>query len=241
MMQKPENERSEYDREAQCEQCNVKFVQHGVKLMDKIMWDWRPLCANCQAEEEKKTREAEEEQKRENHEKIWAQLVPWLYRESDRLKLSPTLLDVADRFYFQEGKGLYLSGGFGIGKTRGTTMILRRCYDDGKSILFLNSVELGRVFAEKWHSEKGRREKAEFTVRRAYHVDVLLIDDLGKERATERLETEMYSLLEARCSVGKPMLVSSNYSIDGLAERFSQDQGGAIIRRLAEFCHVYHL
>jgi DNA replication protein DnaC len=241
-MNYPSEEPETKIRERTCLRCQKPYQQKGVAMsrFGKTFW-MGTLCQDCgKLEEEEKIAE-EEKERQEQHEALWAQTVPWIYRENDPDKLGAKVVKVIDKFDFQDSKGLYLSGSFGIGKTRAMSIVLRRCFDDGKTVLFLNAVELGKLFAEKFHSEKGRREKAEHTVYRAATVRVLLIDDLGKERATERFETELYSLLEDRCSSGKPMLITSNYRVTELAERFSQDQGGAIIRRISEFCHAYNL
>jgi DNA replication protein DnaC len=235
------NYHSETERDAQCKNCGQAFVQHGVKLWSKIAWPWEMLCKECVKIDVERRATEERERERESHEHEWASSIPWLYRDTDKAKLLPKLVEMVDRFDFQNAKGLYLSGSFGIGKTRGLTLILRNCFDDGKTVMFLNAVDLGRLFYERSQGDKATRDKADHAISRARAVNVLMIDDLGKERATERFETEMYSLLEGRCSKGKPLLVSSNYRITELAARFSEDQGGAIIRRLTEFCHAYHL
>jgi DNA replication protein DnaC len=72
-------------------------------------------------------------------------------------------------------------------------------------------------------------------------VGILLLDDLGKERFTDRVETELFNVVETRVSNSRPFLITSNYSVKSLGQRMSSDQGGAIIRRIVEFCHVVEL
>jgi DNA replication protein DnaC len=75
---------------------------------------------------------------------------------------------------------------------------------------------------------------------KAAQVDALLLDDLGKNRMTERAEVELYDLLEHRTGHLLPTFWTSNSNAAGLHDMFSPDRADAMLRRLGkEFCeHV---
>jgi DNA replication protein DnaC len=66
----------------------------------------------------------------------------------------------------------------------------------------------------------------------------LLIDDLGKQKMTERAETELYDVLEHRTNNLKPTLVTTNATGQQLARMLSEDRRQPIIRRIKDFSTI---
>ena len=64
----------------------------------------------------------------------------------------------------------------------------------------------------------------------------LCIDDFGKFKVTERLEADIYDLIEGFTAYGKPILLTTNGTGKVLEPQFSPDRGPAIIRRIRDFC-----
>jgi DNA replication protein DnaC len=66
---------------------------------------------------------------------------------------------------------------------------------------------------------------------------ILLIDDLGKERAaTEHVASTMYSLIEARTSQQRPILFTTNHSTVEIATAYGARHGEYLVRRLRDYC-----
>jgi len=54
------------------------------------------------------------------------------------------------------------------------------------------------------------------------NCDLLIIDDLGTEMSSEFSKTELFNLLNSKLLKQKKMLVSTNYSLDGLLNIYSE-------------------
>lgn len=70
-----------------------------------------------------------------------------------------------------------------------------------------------------------------------YAVPVLLLDDLGAERPTDYARNELAVLVERRYQAGLPIIATSNYDPDALAERLGHDDpvvGLRIVSRLSD-------
>lgn len=65
---------------------------------------------------------------------------------------------------------------------------------------------------------------------------MLRLDDLGKEPATDRVQLELFGLLERRNAQLRPVIATTQLPPDELAERYSGHVADALIRRLREFC-----
>jgi DNA replication protein DnaC len=69
-------------------------------------------------------------------------------------------------------------------------------------------------------------------------VQILLIDDIGKGKMTDRAEMELFDLLETRTSHKLPTIWTANAKGDDLLRMMSEDRGEPIIRRLSEFSEI---
>jgi DNA replication protein DnaC len=99
----------------------------------------------------------------------------------------------------------------------------------------IQSTVLAKHVVEQFSDEEKTREKARNNLQSCRRAYALLIDDLGKERATERFEAELFSLIEFRTSTLRPTLYTSNLKLVDLLQKFSPENGGGIIRRITEF------
>jgi DNA replication protein DnaC len=67
-------------------------------------------------------------------------------------------------------------------------------------------------------------------------MDILLFEDLGKEKLTDRAADALYQVVEGRCAYLKPILAAANCSAKELSERLGHDRGPPLVRRLRETC-----
>ena len=73
-------------------------------------------------------------------------------------------------------------------------------------------------------------------------LDLLIIDDLGKEKATEWTSQTIYSIINARYENERPIVITTNYTLKNLVDRMtpsgSQDSitAAAAVDRLFETC-----
>ncbi len=71
-------------------------------------------------------------------------------------------------------------------------------------------------------------------------ADLLVIDDLGKEKATNWSMEKLYQIIDKRYTEYKPTVITSNYGLQALAERLTIDGNDdvvqSIVSRLTEMC-----
>jgi len=128
-----------------------------------------------------------------------------------------------------DGRGLILMGAPGTGKTSAFWAISRALEAGGHSPITLGSLELGRALAE---AAKDIRE-----VGWLYRCRVLMVDDLGKERASPGVAALLWEVLDRRLSANLPCIFTTNFDGPGLAARFSEAHlGDAVRRRISELC-----
>jgi len=160
------------------------------------------------------------------------------YRDTDTSFLWPKQYQEAIAWYPKnpEGKGLLLTGKSGAGKSRTLFQVMAKCIDYQIFPTYYAAEELARKISDSWD----RRGKLEQIVNHLIRVPILAIDDLGQEKLTARVEESWYAIIRGRCEHRKPILATTMYSDDRLAQRFSHnpEQGIAIVRRLKEYTEV---
>jgi DNA replication protein DnaC len=143
--------------------------------------------------------------------------------------LLPKLID------WQPGpRGIVMFGPSGQAKTRLMHMLLRRLVlEGGVRALCYRAPKLGRMIEDSFVSDFGHST----LIRELSTVPVLAIDDLGKERLTMRVESDLFDVFESRTMRGLPLIITSNHVGDRLIKRFNDvETGEAIVRRIREFC-----
>ena len=68
--------------------------------------------------------------------------------------------------------------------------------------------------------------------RRPRHVDLLHLDDLGAERATDWVLEQLYSIVNARYEEERSLVITTNLDPEQLAEQI----GPRTVSRISEIC-----
>jgi len=120
--------------------------------------------------------------------------------------------------FTQSSGNLLFVGGTGLGKTFLSACIARAVADRGNSVVYETASHLfSKLEAAKFSpNEENRREAAKFT-----DCDLLIIDDLGTEMPGQFVTAALYSLLNDRLLLGKPMVISTNLNVDEMSRRYS--------------------
>ncbi len=113
---------------------------------------------------------------------------------------------------------LLFVGGTGLGKTFLSACIARAVADRGYSMVYESA---GHLFAKLEQAkfspnEENRREAEKFT-----QCDLLIVDDLGTEMPGQFVTAALYSLINDRILMGKPMVISTNLNVDEMSRRYS--------------------
>ena len=164
--------------------------------------------------------------------------IPRRYRaaEADR----PEFAEYIASFAGNGGAGLYIHGGVGAGKTHSASAMARLFAEAGYDVAFTTAK--GMLERVKATFDEGGTEAA---VARYAKCDVLVLDDLGKEDATEWSVGTVFSVLDARYEDMRPTIVTSNYAPGALADRLARRgervTAEAIASRISQTCRPVYL
>lgn len=141
---------------------------------------------------------------------------------------------------FKRGNGLYIMGGNGTGKTHLAAAIAIDLMRREIPVIFRNSVTLMQELRDKLDHPD---ESIHGFYRSLREADLLIIDDLGKERCTEWTMSELYGIVNDRYEDMRPTIITTNYSPDNLAAALIPSGGDrtkidAVVSRLRESCAV---
>jgi DNA replication protein DnaC len=108
------------------------------------------------------------------------------------------------------GKGLFLEGAPGVGKTHLAVAVLKQVVEaSGARGLFYDTRDLLRVIRSTYDPSIRTTELE--VLRPVMHADLLVLDDLGAEKTSEWVEETMNLIVNTRYNERRPTLFTSNY------------------------------
>jgi DNA replication protein DnaC len=125
------------------------------------------------------------------------------------------------------GRGLWLTGSFGTGKTALAMIVSKAAIDAGRTVAIYSCPRLLSVIRES--IDHGG--VLDFLDRLA-SADLLHIDDLGAEHRTDWVLEQLYTIINARYEDERSTIVTSNLERGALAEQL----GERIVSRLEGLC-----
>jgi DNA replication protein DnaC len=127
-----------------------------------------------------------------------------------------------------EGRGLWLVGDVGTGKTTLAMLVSRAALDAGRTVAIYSLPRLLNLIRRAIDSEQGMLDYLD----RLTAVDLLHIDDLGAEKTTEWVLEQLYSIVNARYEAERAIVATTNLMPDELSEQI----GPRTVSRLVEMC-----
>jgi DNA replication protein DnaC len=126
--------------------------------------------------------------------------------------------DYAENF-IPNATGLYMYGKTGLGKTHLSLAIANEVIDKGYDVYY-GSIQ---SIMDKLEGEHfGRLPREDSIKEDILTCDLLIIDDLGAEFATQFTNAELYNILNSRLLSSLPTIISTNLDLDEIAEKYSQ-------------------
>lgn len=141
----------------------------------------------------------------------------------------------------EEGTGLFVWGGVGVGKTHLACAIAKGWAETGRAFKFATTQQL---LADLRDCYDGHAREAD--VLGLYSsVPLLVLDDLGKEVPTAWALSRLFHVIDARYGAGLPTVYTSQVPVsmvgESLASEGSPELGDAIVSRIAGTCVTRHL
>jgi len=138
--------------------------------------------------------------------------------------------------------GLFITGPMGTGKTHLVAAIANQLMQEGTAVICMTMIDLlDRI--KQTYDQQSRNGLSEGTVLNTYkEAPLLIIDDMGKEPATEWAVSKIYTIINARYEAYLPTIITTNYTDSELVKRLTPKETGdpitaaATVDRLREMC-----
>jgi DNA replication protein DnaC len=134
------------------------------------------------------------------------------------------------------GRGLWLQGDVGTGKTTLAMLVSKHAIEAGFTVAIYSLPRLLARIRRTYDGDAGELSYLEF-FRRLTSVDVLHIDDLGAEKKSDWVLEQLYAIVDERYAMNRSIVVTTNMQVDELEEQI----GLRTVSRLAEMCNAVHM
>lgn len=209
--------------------CGLVPCTHGIPQLEWAEYYWTVREALCPRYMEVARRAAIEQRKQEAK-------VPSRFQEASfaNFVVTPSTRRAVDvcRQYAEtlergEGRGLFIAGDVGTGKTHLAVAVLFRVIERGFEGRFLVVPEWLHRLRRSFDDGTGSHlwEVME-------HPGLLVLDDIGTEKPSEWVEEQMFLLVNHRYQHRLPTVYTSNLGLDELQERL----GARTVSRIIETC-----
>lgn len=247
-----------------CEFCGKQLEPLGIVLFGEVVI-WQPVPPRCDCEKaaaywkeydrqkaEQAAQEAEERRRKVLQDKIRKLLgesgIKQRFQQrtfenfrtdtAGRRKSYEAAKEYADHFEYHrcKGDGLYIEGTNGTGKTHLAAAIALQLINGGIPVICKTSSDLLSDI-KKTFDNGGVSESKVLDVYKK--VDLLIIDDLGKEQCSDWSMSTLYSIFNDRYEDMKPTIITTNYNKTALTaaltpKGYDNSKIIAIISRLRE-------
>jgi len=142
--------------------------------------------------------------------------------------------DFVDNFT-TKSRGIMIFGDVGRGKTHLAAAITNELTNSLHTVMFGNITNLLSVIKSTYNKDSDLSEKDILEI--MARVDLLIIDDLGKENPTKNTVSLIYQIINRRYEENKTLIATTNYSMTNLKKTI----GEAAVSRLYEMCELIQL
>jgi DNA replication protein DnaC len=131
----------------------------------------------------------------------------------------------------QAGRGLWLFGDTGTGKTTLAMLVSKAATEMGHSVAIYSLPKLLARIRRTYDDEAGSDSYGGF-FERLTSVDLLHIDDFGAEKRSDWVLEQLYALVNERYEDERSIMLTTNLTVDKLEDQI----GGRTVSRLTETC-----
>src|SRR3954451_16820653 len=132
----------------------------------------------------------------------------------------------------ESGRGLWLFGEVGTGKTTLAMLVARAALEAGHSVAIYS---LPRLLNEILRTYEEASDSSSLQLHdRLAEVDLLHVDDLGAEKSSPWVLEQLYAIVNARYEAERSMVITTNLDRDALVDQITE----RTVSRLEEMCEV---
>ena len=247
-----------------CQYCGKEIEPKGIVFGDMV-YLWQPFAPRCTCPEakaywedyDKQQKEKEEREKELERQRVLKERIQRLLHDSgikkrflqrtfenfrcdtkDRAACYKVAKSYADEWQFHKsnGDGLYIEGTNGTGKTHLAAAIALQLIGEGIPVICKTSTDMLNDIKRAFDDPR----VTETQVLDVYEkVDLLIVDDLGKEQCSDWSMSTLYNIFNARYEDMKPIIITTNYGAKDLISAltpkgYDNTKIIAIISRLRE-------
>jgi DNA replication protein DnaC len=141
----------------------------------------------------------------------------------------------------ERDRGLLLIGAPGVGKTHLAVAMLSECIRKGGVGRFYTVIDLMGLLRSTYAGQDNTTESA--VLRDVTEADIVVLDELGRERATEWRDEMLHLIVNARYSNRRPTLFTTNFDVGDIEDpdALQVRVGMRVYSRLCEMCEMLHL
>jgi DNA replication protein DnaC len=132
-----------------------------------------------------------------------------------------------------DGRGLWLEGDVGTGKTTLAMLVSKTAIEAGYSVAIYSLPRLLARIRRTYDADASELSYLEF-FRRLTSVDLLHIDDLGAEKRSDWVLEQLYAIVDERYATNRSIVVTTNMKVPELEDQIGQ----RTVSRLAETCET---
>ncbi|MCW3014112.1 MAG: family ATPase [Solirubrobacterales bacterium] len=135
----------------------------------------------------------------------------------------------------RKGRGLWLYGTVGTGKTTLAMLVSKAALDAGHGVAIYSLPRLLAEIRTTYDDDSDRTYTA--LLDRLADVDLLHIDDVGTEKTSDWVLEQLYSIINARYEEERSVVITTNLEREALADQIHE----RTVSRLEEMCEVLPL
>lgn len=168
----------------------------------------------------------------------WSRICPRSFQDFD-IDLWPNGIDRFNELMAIDlsKEGALIHGISRTGKTRIASQMLKKAHYSGFVCSWVDSETFAFECVQAYRGDDGRHFYNSMT-----SPQILLLDDLGKSKLTQRVTEGLFQIIDKRSRAFKTTILTTNETGGSLANRCDDKElAEAAIRRLKEFCRIINL
>lgn len=225
-----------------CPYCGRELTKLGLLFQNQITWVSHEPCG-CEGELEAERRDAlfQEQERRANRERRLARSGIQRRYWDAVASMEPKCTRFLSGYRKHGGGGLYIYGDVGTGKTYLASAVAIDLVDRGAKVIFTSALSIFASIQDTYTTNEST-----LTEKRRYMTcDLLVLDDLGKESASQWSVMTLFEIVNDRYEHMLPIVITSQYSLGELTDRLARagerETAKAIASRIREGCAMVHL